>query len=220
MDIKDKIKKLLMLGKSPNENEANLAIAKAYELMLKNKLTEQDINISEKNNKKIIKFKTDIYYTKYKNSYLMFDEELTDLFLVEKYTTSLTNSQKRYLSYIGYEEDIKNIVDIIKFIKSYVDDWFRTYKKNNSYLSNKMLQALKNCYGEGFIKGIKEQLTEKQNYYIKEKGLILTKPEEAIEFVGSLQNDFIDINNVYDESLFIKGTLDGLNCDLKHILKS
>ena len=44
--IKKKIKKLLALSKSPNENEAMAALEKARKLMEENGLSEQDCNVS------------------------------------------------------------------------------------------------------------------------------------------------------------------------------
>ena len=41
-DYRDKIRKLLALAESPNENEAKLALLKARQLMAEHKLTERE----------------------------------------------------------------------------------------------------------------------------------------------------------------------------------
>ena len=43
MDIRDKIKKLLALATSPNENEAKLALLKAKKLMMDHKVSEAEV---------------------------------------------------------------------------------------------------------------------------------------------------------------------------------
>lgn len=43
MDYKDKIKKLLALAESPNENEAQAALLKARQLMAEHKIGEADL---------------------------------------------------------------------------------------------------------------------------------------------------------------------------------
>lgn len=44
MDYKDKIRKLLALAKSPEPEEAKLALLKARKLMAEHKLTERDLD--------------------------------------------------------------------------------------------------------------------------------------------------------------------------------
>ena len=44
MDCKDKIRKLLALAKSPEPEEAKLALLKARKLMAEHKLTERDLD--------------------------------------------------------------------------------------------------------------------------------------------------------------------------------
>ena len=43
MDIRDKIKKLLALATSPNENEAKSALLKAKKLMMDHKISEAEV---------------------------------------------------------------------------------------------------------------------------------------------------------------------------------
>ena len=60
MDIKDKIRKLLALADSPNDNEAIAALSKARELMARHKLTERDIDIKSS---EVVTELLDIYHT-------------------------------------------------------------------------------------------------------------------------------------------------------------
>lgn len=52
MDYKDKIRKLLALAKSPEPEEAKLALLKARKLMAEHKLSERDL---EERNTTVIK---------------------------------------------------------------------------------------------------------------------------------------------------------------------
>ena len=68
MDIKDKIAKLLALGKSPNENEAKAALLKARELMAEYKLRPEEIQKTE--NVKVMRESLGLTCTKMTDSWL------------------------------------------------------------------------------------------------------------------------------------------------------
>ena len=59
---REKIRKLLALAKSPNENEAKAALLRAQELMAKHKLTEADC--VEMAKRKVKRIKTEFTFTK------------------------------------------------------------------------------------------------------------------------------------------------------------
>ena len=71
----EKIKKLLALSKSPNENEARVALLKAQEIMAKHHISERDLDETEEENE-IIMLETNISYTSRTNSWVQFFEEL------------------------------------------------------------------------------------------------------------------------------------------------
>lgn len=67
MDYKDKIRKLLALAKSPEPEEAKLALLKARKLMAEHKLTERDL---EERNTTVIKRAIGETFSKKANSWM------------------------------------------------------------------------------------------------------------------------------------------------------
>lgn len=68
MDYKDKIRKLLALAKSPEPEEAKLALLKARKLMAEHKLTERDL---EERNTTVIKRAIGETFSKKANSWIL-----------------------------------------------------------------------------------------------------------------------------------------------------
>ena len=67
MDYKDKIRKLLALAKSPEPEEAKLALLKARKLMAEHKLTERDL---EEHDTTVIQQEIDETFSKKANSWM------------------------------------------------------------------------------------------------------------------------------------------------------
>ena len=67
MDYKDKIRKLLALAKSPEPEEAKLALLKARKLMAEHKLSERDL---EERNTTVIKRAIGEKFSKKANSWM------------------------------------------------------------------------------------------------------------------------------------------------------
>ena len=67
MDYKDKIRKLLALAKSPEPEEAKLALLKARKLMAEHKLTERDL---DEHDTTVIQQEIDETFSKKANSWM------------------------------------------------------------------------------------------------------------------------------------------------------
>lgn len=67
MDYKDKIRKLLALAKSPEPEEAKLALLKARKLMAEHKLTERDL---KEHDTTVIQQEIDETFSKKANSWM------------------------------------------------------------------------------------------------------------------------------------------------------
>ena len=67
MDYKDKIRKLLALAKSPEPEEAKLALLKARKLMAEHKLTERDL---DEHDTTVIRQEIDETFSKKANSWM------------------------------------------------------------------------------------------------------------------------------------------------------
>lgn len=89
-----KIKKLLSLSQSQNENEAKLALLKAQELMLRYDISAEKINENHKSI--VIELETKYYFTNYKNTYLAQGiEMIADLYLCKVCVCCYGKSSKK-----------------------------------------------------------------------------------------------------------------------------
>lgn len=75
MDYKDKIRKLLALAKSPEPEEAKLALLKARKLMAEHKLSERDL---EERNTTVIKRAIGEKFSKKANSWMDHSQSLLE----------------------------------------------------------------------------------------------------------------------------------------------
>lgn len=213
------INKLLRLSNSSNEHEAKLALEKAYTLMLKYDISKDDVGEPAG---EVIKYKTSIYYTAYKNNYLCtLACNIAEFYRCVSCTSITNKSQKRLIVLMGTKDDCKIAESVILFIKSHVDKWFKEYKRENrDKYTSKYLQATRNNYGEGFTKGVIELLEKKREFVKEEWGLVVTTPQEAIDYIETLDKEFFK-TDTFDTNGLVEGYLDGKSTQLeKHITYS
>ena len=213
---KDKIQKLLSLSTSSNIEEAKTALLKAQELMLKYNYSIKDFVKEEKN---IIHENVDLYFTPYKNAYFTYFNLIAEQYNCFTYIRSFGNSSKRYVILLGLEKDVYVCKQVIIYIKNVVDQWFREYKKCNSTLSNQELNSDKSNYGIGFILGIEDILEAQKEYIIKEYGLVVIPPKEAVDYMKDLSEELLNANVINDVIIQQEGYNDGRKAELnKHIM--
>lgn len=212
-----RIKKLLSLSQSHNENEAKLALVKAQELMIKHHIEENQISFDEP--PKIIHLTTEYYFTNYKNFYLCDGiNELSDLYLCKVVFVRNKHSSKQYIKIIGNENDCRILQKVIGFIKSNVDGWTRNLKKEYLLDDNQMINNCKNDYGLGFCRGLKSLLEMQRDRIQQEEGLVVTTPKEAQDYVDSLEGllSFKNANISYNQSLMDLGRSDGMQANIQN----
>lgn len=214
-----RIKKLLSLSQSHNENEAQLALVKAQELMIKHHIEENQISFDEP--PKIIHLTTDYYFTNYKNFYLCDGiNELSDLYLCKVVFVRNKHSSKQYIRIIGNENDCRILQKVIGFIKSNVDGWTRQLKKDYLLDDNQMINNCKNDYGLGFCRGLKSLLEMQRDRIQQEEGLVISTPKEAQEYVDSLEGllSLKNANISYNQSLMDLGISDGMQANIQNAI--
>lgn len=214
-----RIKKLLSLSQSHNENEAQLALVKAQELMIKHHIEESQISFDEP--PKIIHLTTEYYFTNYKNFYLCDGiDELSDLYLCKVVFVRNKHSSKQYIRIIGNENDCRILQKVIGFIKSNVDSWTRQLKREYLLDDNQMINNFKNDYGLGFCRGLKSLLEMQRDRVQQEEGLVISTPKEAQEYVDSLEGllSLKNANISYNQSLMDLGRSDGLQANIQNAI--
>ena len=217
-DINEKIKKLLRLASSDNENESRLAMARARKLMAQYKL---DIKDFDESTKEVIELKTDMYFTPYKNAYRnTLIQLIAEKYCCVSYSTRYNNSSKRYITLRGYEEDVRVLHDVLKFADSCVEKWFKKAKKEKYHqYTSESQNAIKNAYGIGFAKGLSELLDEQMNSAEEQEwGLVMVVPQEAKDYQNSLRHSRFATNVSDNEKVKGKGYYDGLHANINKSL--
>ncbi len=202
-NIKDKIKKLLALATSPNENEAKAAMLKARELMARNKLSEQDFEDQQARELKHIN--TDIAWTTDSGNIWM-----TDLcrIIAENYCCASSwrtprGSRTHKLVISGMGEDADLCCEVIKYAVGFVESRMRVIERKRG---NKSASS---SYAKGFIIGLEFAFDEQKEEH-PEWGLVVIKPKEVQEYENNLGSRNVKTKKTqFDPLAYLQGQEDG-----------
>jgi hypothetical protein len=203
--IKDRIKKLLALAQSPNENEARAALLKARELMAKYKLTEEDVSESAKGLVNIVC--NTIKWTSDSGDIWM--TELAKVICENQMCAASWSVEKGHRTYTlcitGFEED----VEVCKVTMEYATDFVRSAIKRIRRGTNANPKAVSKSYAHGFIFGL-ELAYEEQNMDHPEWALVVQTPKEVQEFSDRLGTKTVGVKDAgFDYMSYMKGQKDG-----------
>lgn len=205
MDMKDRIRKLLALGKSPNEHEAKSAMLKAKELMAKYKLEEADFDEKAE----LQQIKTNISWTTDSGNIWM--ASLADL-IGENYCCNICWLTKRgtrthTAQITGMGHDAELCKEVFTFAHGFIMDRAKTMSRDS-------IQS----YANGFIAGLKEAYMEQRGEH-PEWALVVVKPPEVADFEKTLGNKTVRTTaKPFDPLAYIRGQKDGRDFNPQKIL--
>ncbi|SFC50998.1 DUF2786 domain-containing protein [Clostridium uliginosum] len=173
--IVEKIQKLLALSESSNENEAQLSLLKAQELLAKHKLSLKEVKEFRAYNSAIKEKISSVSFTKAK-----WKAELARL-ISDNFGCYYYFRTKRThtITFFGREED----VIVCNIILEYAIDCINSRVKQLRYQYSKegySTKGLENDYALGFIYGLTQKF-EKQKKAHEEWGMVLVKDSEVVE---------------------------------------
>lgn len=176
IDYKDKIRKLLALAESPNENEAREAMLRAQELMAKHKLSEADLN--EPVNKKVIVKWTEITCSKRREPWIAgLGQVVADNYCCYGIRRHEPGKQTQSIGFVGLADD----VEICTAMFVYAVDSVRAGIQRLAQATS----AESNSYGIGFVQGMNQAFKEQKSKNA-EWGLVLVKPKEVSDAVANV----------------------------------
>ena len=215
-NIKEKVRKLLTMVERGSEYEAKVAMAKAQRLMMEHKISMAELQDQPEH--KVIHRVTELYFTEYKNGYRSYlAQYLADLYCCSTCNTRYGQSSKTYIRLIGYQEDVEILEDILIYADACINDWYREFrKKQKGKKSNRLLNAWKNKYGQGFALGIRALLEQQMMEMQQEWGLVLVVPQEAKDFVENLTEAKYSFNLSRSHSVYDEGYNDGLHAEIQN----
>lgn len=173
--IVEKVQKLLALSESSNLHEAEAAMLKAQELLMKHKLSLKDVKEFKILNSDIKENVTKITFTKAKwkakLARLVADNFGCYIYFKTRYSHAIT--------FFGREED----VTVCNIVLEYAIDCIGSVVKRLKYQNIKegySTKGLENDYALGFIAGLRYKF-EEQKKSNQEWGLVLVKDQEVTE---------------------------------------
>lgn len=170
-----KIKKLLSLSESSNENEARVAMLKAQELLVKHKLTMKEVKDTKVKNSKIKDYNSNVTFTKAKWKARLASVIADNFGCFQYFRTNKTHR----IVFFGREEDVIVCNIVLDYALDCIESSTRRLK--NKYKREKLsTKGIENDYALGFINGLYSQF-ENQKKDNEEWGLVLVKDEEVVK---------------------------------------
>lgn len=213
-DIKDKIKKLLALAQSPNENEAKAALLKARELMAKHKMS--DIDFEEQEQKLVHETIQSIKWTTDSGNIWMTDlcKVITDNYCCVAAWSHVKGTRTHTLVISGMSDDVQICKEVVKYAIGFVLNEIKIWERKN-HIDHKVASA---SYAKGFINGLAEAFAEQEESH-PEWGLVVVKPEEVKKYEDGLGSRNVRSRKAsFDPLAYMKGLNDGTNFNAQKIL--
>lgn len=208
MDIKvvKKIKKLLALSESSNENEAKVSLLKAQELLAKHKLSLKEVKDFKIYNSAIKEKISAVSFTKAK-----WKAKLARL-IADNFGCYYYFKLRRThtIAFFGREEDII----VCNIVLEYAVDCINSTVKRLRYQYSRdgySTKGLENDYALGFIKGL-NNMFEEQKKANQEWGLVLVKDAEVVEAHENIEfKGTVNTNTQFQgyTSVYYQGCEDG-----------
>ena len=181
--IKEKIRKLLALSESPNENEAKSALLMARRLMYEHKLTKEECVDARK--QEIREVLTGWMSGSRRNPWLVpLSAVIGEKYCCKAYRKHIYAKQNSEIGFVGLEDDAATCKEVFEYAVKFV---MEQNKRTKAQLKKRSHDAafIKHCcdsYGLGFIRGLEEAFDE-QDIEQEEKGwgLVLSIPKEVTE---------------------------------------
>jgi len=179
-DIKGKIRHLLALAESPNENEARAALLKARELMARHKLTEAELGEAER--QAVRNTLTDITCSKRRDPWICgLSAVIGESYCCKGYRTHTKGRQTQTIGFIGLEDDVEICVAIFKYAVDCIRAGVKAVEKECAGYYPWYVRQQRDSYGYGFARGIQTALARQDEEKRDEWGLVLVMPKEVQE---------------------------------------
>jgi len=217
IDIKDKIRKLLALGTSPNMNEAKAALLKAKELMLKYKLADSDFKEAEQDSLQTLVC-DEIYWTTDSGKIWLVNlcRIIGDNYMCATSWLTPHGTRTHKLVVAGVGEDAEICRGVIDYAVDFMESAIKILQRKHVDRDPK---AVMSSYASGFLMGL-EMAFENQRDEHPEWGLVPVKPEQVNEYEKNLGNRSVKTNRTeFDPLAHLYGQEDGRNFNPRKVLE-
>lgn len=215
-DIRDRIKKLLALSQSPNENEARDALLKARDLMMKYKISEAEFE--EKKDAKLVHLSCqNISWTTDSGRAWMTD--LCNL-IANKYLCSAAwhtphGTRTHRLVLTGLEDDVNVCKEVMEYAVGFVGS---TSTLLSRFKTAEQAKIVRNSYARGFIAGLKMAFEDQEEAH-EEWSLAIIKPQQVQDYENTLGTRNVRTRKTgVDPLAYMRGQTDGQNFNTQSVL--
>lgn len=205
--VKEKIKKLLSLATSPNENEAKAALLKAKELMAKNKLSEEDFRDADSMELAHIVCDSIRWTTDSGDIWMVILCEIISEEHMCVASWSVEKGKRTHTLVItGIKEDAEICKEVIEYAVGFVKGQIKILTRRSTSDNAK---SIKTSYAKGFTVGLKMAYEDQKEEH-PEWGLVVVKSEEVRKYEDGLSTKSVKAKkNRFDPLAFAQGQLDG-----------
>ena len=188
IDYRDKIRKLLALAESPNENEARSALLKARELMAEHKLTEaQCLDVPK--DKRVERTLMSVSCTPRRNPWIItLSGIIGENYCCQAYINRKKGQQTRQVGYIGFHDDLEVCIEIFTYALKCVMAEIRKINEQVWFVPQDRRQMC-DSYGYGFSIGVQKAFDEQNQKHNEEWGLVLVMPKEVTDETKGMRKD-------------------------------
>lgn len=185
--VMEKIRKLLALAGSSNENEAKQALLKARKLMAENKLSQADIDLDEQT---VMHIDTGVTCTKMTNPWAATLCAVVAEYYCCKCTRQHYKGDRKVTMYlVGLKDD----VELCNKIYHYAYETALSLISRNIHRyhseSASQVRERRNAFGWGFARGVQYALEEQRRAAEDNKeswGLVMVTPQPVLDFINNL----------------------------------
>lgn len=215
-DIRVTIQHLLALAHDPNnyEDEAQSALLKAQELMMKYNLDQVEIMSHDESHKDVERYMTDITFTKATEPWIAdLAQLISQNTRCESFFTHHYGDKKRTIGFYGYSDDLQICVIMFNYALYCIWNKFPEIRSNmkNLYGYNiKQCRPYTDGYAVGFIVGMKDAFKKQMEDHAQKWALVAVTPQAVIDYANK-RIKYVDLGSgpILDQDSYYNGVDDG-----------
>ncbi len=171
--VVERIKKLLRLSRSANRHEAELALARAFELAQRHHIDVTTLDLDEESER--------IVHEWFKiGGQLSYLQARAIGIVMTFFNVNACVSRPRVV-FVGAAVDVQIAWYVYGFIVQQGRHWLRDYERSERAARRRMTLNKRRSFTQGFVYGISRQLSERQQVVLEDSqtALVLTAQEKA-----------------------------------------
>lgn len=209
-NAKEKIQKLLNLASNnPSEEEAQAAMLRAKELMLKYRIEEGDLEDPDK--QVVNEVDTDVTCTSVVDPWIaQLAKCIAQNYRCESFMRQRKNSRQKRMIIIGLGDDPEVATSIFLYARSVIYheiDAMRARARKKGWTIRDM-RPITDSYARGFIIGLKDKFESQKNEH-PEWALVAVTPQPVIDQISNLTATNMDSKFQFSEAAYRVGYQDG-----------